>query len=93
MRPARRKKRSPSCPSDRNGAAALAGVAEAAASLAAFLGATRVKLARTAPGALHAPLRRAIEHAAVAPAPAPVEDDDGDAPGEAEEAESELSVR
>jgi uncharacterized protein YcaQ len=71
--------------------AALASVADAAASLAAFLGATGVKLARTSPAALHGPLRRAIEHAAIAPA-APVEDDGGDATADAEEVESELSV-
>ncbi len=43
---------------------ALAGVAEAAHSLAAFVGATRVQLSRTAPTRLHAPLRRSLEAAA-----------------------------
>jgi hypothetical protein len=71
--------------------AALAGVADAAASLATFLGAMRVKLARTSPAALHAPLRRAIDSVAVAPA-ATVESDGEASTADGDEVESELSV-
>jgi hypothetical protein len=46
---------------------AVAGVAEAAQSLATFVGATRVKLSLTAPMKLHAPLRRALASAATTP--------------------------
>ena len=50
---------------------ALAGVAEAAHSLATFVGATRVKLSLTAPARLQAPLRRAL--AAATPVTTPAE--------------------
>lgn len=63
----------------------LAGVAEAAASLATFVGAGSVKLSKTVPARLHVPLKRAIASAAV-PAPAePAEAvDDANEPAESE---------
>ncbi|HTO92324.1 MAG TPA: crosslink repair DNA glycosylase YcaQ family protein [Candidatus Sulfotelmatobacter sp.] len=56
--------------------AALAGVAEAARSLAAFVGAREVTLGAVAPRALRAPLARALAHApALHALDAPIEDD------------------
>src|SRR5207247_2153516 len=49
--------------------AALAGLASALASLAAFVGADRVTLGRVAPARLRAPLARALK---AAPTPAPI---------------------
>lgn len=58
---------------------ALAGVAEAAHSLATFVGASQVKLSKTAPSKLTAPLRRALEVAAATTSAEPRESQEIDA--------------
>ncbi|MFN8581282.1 MAG: crosslink repair DNA glycosylase YcaQ family protein, partial [Gemmatimonadaceae bacterium] len=59
--------------------AALHGTADALRSLAAFVGAEEVKLAKVAPGKLRTEMRRALAQAApLKPQSAPLDDDDGE---------------